>query len=54
LLLERETLRQERLTELRREVAVGLSQLEEGRASPFDSGTLQDIQRKGRERRGFE
>jgi len=51
LLLERESLRQERITELRREVGVGLSQLEAGRSKPFEQTTLDDILRQGRERR---
>lgn len=51
LLLERESLRQERIDELRREVAVGLSQLEAGRSRPFERATLDDILRQGRERR---
>ena len=50
LLLEREALREERIAELRRDVALGLSQLDEGRAKPFDSFALTDIQKKGRER----
>jgi len=50
LLHEREQLHEMRVAELRRELAIGLSQLEEGRAKPFDDSALQDIKRKGRAR----
>lgn len=52
LILEREALREERLTELRRDVALGLAQLDEGRAKAFDASVLQVVQKKGRERLG--
>ena len=50
LLLEREALRDERITDLKRDVALGLSQLDEGRSIPFGTSLLETVQKKGRER----
>ena len=52
LLLEREQLQQLRAAELRREIAIGLSELREGRSKPFDESVVSDIKKKGRARNG--
>ena len=52
LLLEREQLQQLRAAELRREMAIGLSELQEGRSRPFDDSVVSDIKKKGRARSG--
>jgi antitoxin ParD1/3/4 len=50
LLVEREQLQQLRAAELRREIAIGLSELEDGRSRPFDNSVVLDIKKKGRTR----
>ena len=52
LLVEREQLQQLRAAELRREIAIGLSELEDGRSRLFDNSVVFDIKKKGRTRSG--
>jgi antitoxin ParD1/3/4 len=55
LLKERDELRQTRLAELRREIQVGLDQLEQGQYSTYDEPSLkalvQEVRTEGREKR---
>jgi antitoxin ParD1/3/4 len=43
LLRERDELRQARLEDLRREVRVGLQQLDEGQYTTYDDGSLEEL-----------
>jgi hypothetical protein len=48
--MERDKLQRNRLDELKREIKVGLEQLDAGRSIVFDGKTLQGIKQRGRER----
>lgn len=50
LLKENDELRQRQLEELRREIALGLEDFEQGRFSTFNEETLAEIQAEGRKR----
>lgn len=52
LLEERDPLRDMRLEELRKELALGLEQLERGQSKPFGATTVERFQTKGRQRLG--
>jgi antitoxin ParD1/3/4 len=51
LLRERDELHRQRLEELRRAVAVGLDQAEQGRTTPFTEETVERVKSRGRRRR---
>jgi antitoxin ParD1/3/4 len=50
LLQERDELRRLRLEELKRQIKVGIEDLDAGRSVVFDEETLEGIKRRGRER----
>ena len=50
LLREHDELHQQKLAELRKEIALGLDQAERGLVSTFDERTLAEIQAEGRKR----
>ncbi len=49
LLKEREELHQQKLSELRREIQVGIDQAVRGQVSPFSEATLEEVKAKGQE-----
>jgi antitoxin ParD1/3/4 len=50
LLREHDELHQQKLGELRKEIALGLDQAEQGLVSTFDERTLAEVQAEGRKR----
>jgi antitoxin ParD1/3/4 len=50
LLKEREELHQQKLTDLRREIQIGIDQADQGHVSPFNEATLDEVKTRGRER----
>jgi len=50
LLDEQESVRGMRLEELRREIALGIKDLDEGRSSVFDESALREIEEMGRKK----
>jgi len=51
LLRERDELHQNKLDGLRREIAIGLEQAEQGKVAPFNEETVERIKTAGRNRR---
>jgi antitoxin ParD1/3/4 len=50
ILQERDELRGDRLEKLRQEIALGIEDADQGKLSPFDEETLQEIEAEGRKR----
>jgi antitoxin ParD1/3/4 len=50
LLKEKESLHQQTLVELRREIQVGIDQVDRGQVSRFNEAALDEVQTRGRER----
>ncbi len=50
LLKEKEDLHQHKLSELRKEIQIGIDQADRGHVSPFNEATLEDAKISGRER----
>jgi antitoxin ParD1/3/4 len=50
LLRERDEVHQQKLAELRKEIALGLDQADRGMVSTFDDRTLAEVQAEGRKR----
>jgi antitoxin ParD1/3/4 len=51
LLLEREEIHQKKLAELRREIAIGIEEAEQGKVAPFNAGEILTRVRKNRQSR---
>ncbi len=49
LLKEREELHQQRLSDLRREIQIGIDQAVRGQVSPFNETTLEEVKARGQE-----
>ena len=49
LLKEREELHQQRLSDLRREIQIGIDQAVRGQGSPFNETTLEEVKARGQE-----
>ena len=49
LLKERDQLHQQKLSDIRREIQVGIDQAVRGHVSPFREATLEDVKAKGQE-----
>ena len=47
LLVERDELHQQKLEQLRGEIAVGIAQAEQGRTAPFTQETIQRVKNRG-------
>jgi antitoxin ParD1/3/4 len=51
LLLERDELHQKKLEDLRRAIAVGIEQADQGQTAPFTEHTIDRVKSRGRQRR---
>jgi len=52
LLRERDELRQQNLEELRRAIAIGIDQADQGKVAPLNEETLERVKARSRQRRG--
>ena len=52
LLRERDELHQKQLEELRRAIAIGIGQADQGKVTPFDDETIARVKSRVRQRRG--